>query len=254
MSKAWIASKRDEFTRDILRDFCQVSIILEKAFIKFDRQQDADFEIFRELLGESMNKGLLWRLKDTAHFAFKAQNPQVLTGQYLDWAIGYIFHECMKIREDAYQLMYYAPWFCSMNANDDLKPEERLLCGELSNCALQTKESIEREIKRVRFILFQCRRLFILYLPLHADNKLLARFLFSQNDLVREVFKSSYDELTTSIYGRTPEKMFLLAAQSLKTGGWHSLAETAEKEAEKIQNRHKDTLPEEKKLDTFQKR
>jgi hypothetical protein len=59
-----------------------------------------------------------------------------------------------------------------------------------------------------------------MYLPAHHDNPLLARFLFAQEVLVQEVFKSSYNELIQSIYKDDPAKLYHLAAQSLEQGGW----------------------------------
>ena len=227
MHKSWIEAKLPEFVRDVLRDFCLVSRQLFNQFESHEQTGKVSFDFFKELLGDGMNKGQLWRLKDTAHLLFANDNRAARIGPYLDWSIGYIFHECMKLREDAYQQEKYRPWFESRYSSPEITPEEQLISQELINILDQTGESINREVSRIKFILFHCRRLFILYLPAHADNQLLARFLFAQEDLVREVFKSSYQDLIASIYGHAPASMYELAALSLERGGWTTEAETA---------------------------
>ena len=220
MSKAWIKAKTPEFVRDIVRDFCLSCRVLEGQFAQFDRNGQVDFEVLRDLLGEEMNKGLLWRLKDTAHHLFRSKTGSAgLVGQFLDWSVGYIFHDAMKLKEDSYQQQNYAPWFRQL-IREDLPAEEKHISSELLGVLEQTSESMHREITRIRFIVAHCRRLFPIYFSAHRDNPLLARFLFDQNDLVREVFGPEYGLLVDRIYGEQPEHMYLLAAISLRQGGW----------------------------------
>lgn len=222
MSKNWLLSKHDSFVRDVLRDFCHIASALETHFSEFDSTGMVSFHFFDEILGRQNNKGMLWRLKDTSHLLFRNdQNQQhVILGEYLDWALGYIFHECIKLKEDAYQQMTYKPRFKQIQDYVDLSPEEQHLGTELFAVIKQTSESIDREVRRVRFIMFHCKRMFILYLPRHRDNSLLARFLFLQHTLVQKVFKSYFNELLQSIYGDNISQMYHLAAQSLEEGGW----------------------------------
>ena len=244
MSKAWIRAKRYEFVRDVLRDFCLASRELERRFQDYDRTGYIEFEALRDLLGLEMNKGLLWRLKDTAHHIFRNDPGDVLIGKFLDWGMGYIFHETMKLKEDAYQLRYYTPWF---NQLDQRKlPEfERSFCTGLIDVLQQTRESINREITRIRFIMSQCRRMLPTYYIRYANNSLLARFIFDKNSLVREVFSEYYDELVDTIYGEQPWMLYLLAAQSLRQGGWTKEATLAIGRARELNPEHPDIVTEE---------
>ena len=220
MSKAWIKAKAPEFVRDIIRDFCLSWRVLEGQFLQFDQNGQVDFEVLRDLLGEEMNKGLLWRLKDTAHHLFRSKTgASGLVGQFLDWCVGYIFHDAMKLKEDSYQQQNYAPWFRQL-IREDLPEEEKTISSELLGVLEQTSESMAREIARIRFIVDHCRRLFPIYLSSHRDNPLLARFLFDQDEMVREAFGPEYGTLVARIYGDRPDHMYLLAAMSLRQGGW----------------------------------
>ncbi len=227
MSTSWIKQKRDEFVRDVLRDFCLVSLQLETEFRHYDRHGFTRFSFFKDLLGARTNKGQLWRLKDSAHLLFQNEPKNNVIAHYLDWSIGYIFHECMKLMEDSYQRRHYKPWFESLPPREELEPEEVLIGKELSMLIAQTRESIEREIKRVRFLQFHCRRMLTIYLPDHQNNPLLARFIYDQNDLVRKVFRSGYDALIHAIYHENRDRMYILAAQSFDEGGWHKEARHA---------------------------
>ena len=229
MFRAWIRSKRSEFVRDILRDFCLSQQVLENQFRVFDAEERLDFEVLREVLGVEMNKGLLWRLKDTAHHLFRTDQAAEVDGQLLGRCLGYIFHETMKLKEDAYQREIYGGRFLEFR-QIGLRPEERGIVGELSKVVDQTRESMRREVARIRFIISTSRQLFIRYLPEHRGNALLARLLYDQNNLVRMAFTQDYQALIRSLYGDQPDKMYHLAAQSLLLGGWEREAARAEEE------------------------
>lgn len=219
MSKAWIVEKLPEFVRDMLRDFCLSADILESQFTVFDQTNQVSFHVFHDLVGEEMNKGLLWRLKDTAHHLFRNDPGQGLSGQFLDWCVGYIFHETMKLKEDAYQQQTYGPWFREL-MDRELPQAEHVISRELFQVVLQTNESIRREIARVRFFIAKCRALLQGYLSGQGENPLLGRFLFEQNPLVRKIFGQEYDALLAAIYGDAPEMVYVMASQSLRQGGW----------------------------------
>jgi hypothetical protein len=251
MSISWIQSKKPEFIRDVLRDFCMVHRELDRHFHSYDQTGVVEFEFMRSLLGEEMNKGQLWRLKDTAHLLFRSSTSEALVGQYLDWSIGYIFHECIKLKEDAYQRQIYGPWFEQIKGEHSLTPEEKLLGQELFQVILQTRESILREITRIRFILYHCRRMLIVYLADYGENHLLARFIYDQNDLVQSVFRGDYGELIRSLYADNPEDLYIYASRSLRQGGWMQDAAAAIEQASSIAPHKHGVLQEKKFIDKW---
>ena len=233
MSRRWIESNREEFARDILRDFCMASRVLEEQFDRFDDAGAVSFSAMRDLLGNVMNKGLMWRLKDTAHHLFRTSPGEPPVARLLDWSIGYIFHECIKLKEDAYQHQHYVPLYQALQRLD-LEPELRETSSPLGDVLEQTQESISREVQRIRFLLSQSRDMLCLYYAHHGDNKLLARQLYDIDDMVRGVFKEGYATLIRNTYGAHPEKMYLQAAESLLEGGRPKEALHAVEEAEAL--------------------
>ncbi|WP_320006772.1 hypothetical protein [Maridesulfovibrio sp.] len=252
MSNSWIKGKIPEFVRDTFRDFCLAGSALEEQFETFDRERSVSFEVLDDLIGTKMNKGLLWRLKDTAHLLFRNEEGDPLSGRFLDWGMGYIFHEAFKLREDAYQNLNYAPLFSSLRGKDTTLPES-VIGQDFVQVVEQTEESMEREISRIRFIIARCRKLFPIYLRKHKDNALLGRLLFSQNHLIHEVFREEYEILIDTIYEDEPEMLYVLAARSLRLGGWMEKAVEAVEHAHKLNPKKLKVLQEKEIVDNWTK-
>jgi hypothetical protein len=249
MSKAWIQAKLPEFVRDMFRFFCQSCEQLDVLFEHYGRTGIMDFEELRELIGRESDKGILWRLKDTAHHVFRNDPGDPLEGRFLDWGMGYIFHECIKLKEDSYQQLTYAPWLKDLDGV--LARAKRDIAGPLAHVPMQTEESMRREIDRIKIILDQCKRILPDYLARHRDNQLLARYIFTQNLTVREVFAEQYPELISGVYDDEHERMFILAAQSLRLGGWVESAQEAVLEACRINPESRIVLQEKKIIDNW---
>mgnify|MGYP000220399612 CR=1 FL=1 len=251
MTLNWLYTKKDEFVTDILRNFCITQQQLTHEFRQYYQTQKINFEQLADLLGQEMNQGRLWRLKDSAHLLFRKFPDHTLSGKFLDWSIGYIFHECMKLKEDAYQLQNYVPWFQGVLDDSDLNQTERDTGHALYQLINQTQESIRREVERINFILDKCRLIFINYLPDHYENFLLARFIYNRNDMVREVFGDYYQDLILAVYGENPENLYLFAAQSFRQGGWWQKAQDALQEAININPDNTEVLHEKKLIANY---
>ena len=212
--REWIQKNHEAFERDVLRDFCLASVSLAEQFQRLAENGTLSFSILQSLVGEPLNKGLLWRFKDKAHHISPKSDRGTPSGPLLDWTLGYIFHESLKLMEDAHQRQYYSPH----EAGPVSWVEEPLLAELLSELAQiqgQTRESMRREAARLEMLLFLSRKLFGMYFKGRDDHKPLARFLNDNEDLVRQAFSEDYQAFLESVYGREPERMFMLAAQSL---------------------------------------
>ena len=244
MSGHWLTANKAVFTRDLLRDYCQVCAILHEQRQRFAASSTISHAVLRELLGEAMHKGVFWRLKDTAHHLFRQPHGAVLASdeglelwQYssektpggmvqqssvealLDWCLGYAFHECVKLKEDAFQRQHYASRLMQMRGKVDLCED---ILARLIPLMGQTRESIGREMTRILEVLQEARSLLIHYLGEQgkkADNGHVARFIVAEEDLVRQVFGSAYGDLLQSLYAGDPTRLYLLAAKAYLDGG-----------------------------------
>lgn len=210
----WVHHNREAFERDVLRDFCQAAEQLAEQVGRFAATQTISFSVLRAMIGEHLNKGLLWRLKDKAHHIFLEPDANRPAGLLLDWTLGYIFHESLKLMEDAHQQQYYAPLlegFAGLGAD----PELSALSQNLMTIQSQTGESMRREVIRLNTLLLQTRKLFCLYFSGCSGHRPLARFLNDSNELARRTFQGDYERLITSVYADEPERMYVEAACSL---------------------------------------
>ncbi len=210
----WVQHNHAAFERDVLRDFCQAAAQLSEQFARFAATETISFSQLRDMVGEPLNKGLLWRLKDKAHHIFLNASAVRPAGLLLDWVMGYVFHESLKLMEDAHQRQYYAPQLESLSGLGHY-PELAAQVRGLQDIQGQTVESMRREVTRLEALLLRASSLFCLYFADCAAHRPLARFLNDNNELARAVFANDYDRLIQAVYGDEPERMHIEAAHSL---------------------------------------
>lgn len=243
MSGRWLLANRDFFVRDLVRDYCTVFRLIADQRRRFERDGTVSYSALRDLLGEAMRKGVFWRLKDTAHHLFRnsaageaqaGEEPGIPLWQYagsalpdgvavqrplealIDWCIGYAFHECAKLKEDAFQGQHYANRLAQISGHACVDGE---MYNPLRGLAGQTAESSARELSRIMHVLSHGLRLLVRYLAVEGGNSHLARWLASEESLAREAFGQGYDALLTTLYGGQPERLYLLAAQDFLEAG-----------------------------------
>ncbi len=211
----WVSTNRQAFERDVLQDFCMGAEQLEEQFARLADDGRLSFAVLKGLVGEPMNKGLLWRLKDKAHHLFRGEeggfNP---AGLLLDWTLGYIFHETFKLMEDAHQRQFYGPMLGDFQGRGMPSAAAELL-RDLDDIQAQTAESMRREAARLARLFGLTRRFFCLYFQGRADHRPLARLLHDRQPLLRSVFREDHPALIAAVYGGEPERLHIEAGHSL---------------------------------------
>lgn len=239
MSERWLLARRAYFVRDLVRDYCTVYLGIEEQNRLFTRDGLVSYAALRDLLGEVNRKGVFWRLKDTAHHLFRQMVEQpaedaILLWQYagsaapsgvtvqtpvealLDWCIGYAFHECAKLREDAFQRQHYSSRLAQLARTPSVTDD---LYDPLRELSAQTNESSARELHRILYVLRHGLFLFTRYLEGEGGNRHLARWLAVEEDTARRAFGECYPALLQALYGERPHRLFRLAAENLLDAG-----------------------------------
>lgn len=219
MSSYRLASNHDFFVRDLIRDYCAVYRSLAEQNRRYQKDGSMSYSVLHSLIGESMRKGVFWRLKDTAHYLFRHtvqpnEGPDrddhfENIGSFADWCIGYAFHECCKLREDAFQGQHYAIRLTQLAMSSTYMQEMSTPLMPLTD---QTAESCKREMNRILHVLRSGMLLLLRFLPSASENCCLARWLATEQENVRQAFGHLYPGLVTALYGANPERMFTLAA------------------------------------------
>ena len=216
LQRQWLEANKAFFLRDLVRDYCKARNILEEQLERFVSTGTLSYAVLHELLGEAAHQGLFWQLKDKAHHVLRAEENDPCA-QALDWAIGYAFHECVKLKEDAFQHQHYRSRLLHLCAGAG--EEEGRMLESLAPLLLQTRDSAARELERILYTLDQCRVLFIHYLARNGEQPHLARFFAEHKELVQQGFGDMYESLTSTLYGSQSQQMLLLAARSCLEGG-----------------------------------
>ena len=218
MSSYRLASNHEFFVRDLLRDYCTVYLAVLEQQARCKRDGNVSYTQVRTLIGESMSKGVFWRLKDTSHHLFRNEGAPGLEGEraryasigrLIDWCIGYSFHECCKLREDAFQGQHYAARLVQLARQDELA---NALSAPLMPLAGQTAESVKRELTRILHVLRAGMFLLVRFLPSASENCSLARWLATEEERARKTFQNLYPALVRALYDGHPERMYTLAA------------------------------------------
>ena len=207
---------RSVLLRDFLRDYCQVYNVLEEQRRRFTLSGTLSYAVLRDLVGGDGQNGLFWLLKDSAHHLFRGDGEN-MAGMLLDWAVGYAFHECVKLMEDAFQYQHYRNRFLAFK--ERAAAREAQAVAQLFPLLLQTRDSAGRELDRILHALSQCRDLLTHYLALYGSASQLARLLLEREDLVRSAFGPAYPQLLEALHGKEHERMPLLAARDFLDGG-----------------------------------
>ena len=240
MSDRWVPARREAFVRDFVRDYCQVFLILAEQARRFEHDGSMSYSGLRELMGEAMRKGVFWRLKDTAHHLFRASPDAGETGTLpadwrfaasphpsgdarqrpvealLDWCVGYAFHECAKLKEDAFQRQHYGNRLMQLGRSEGVCAAFHTPLADLAD---QTMDSANRELPRILHVLRHGLFLLLRYLEGQEDNTHLARWLVMEEARARAVFADLYDDLLSALYGSRPQRLYMLAAWDLLEAG-----------------------------------
>ncbi|MFT4302112.1 MAG: hypothetical protein QM579_10190 [Desulfovibrio sp.] len=134
----------------------------------------------------------------------------------IDWSIGYAFHECVKLREDAFQNQHYANRLAQIARHDAVTAD---MYNPLRGLVGQTAESSSRELSRISHVLSHGLRMLAQYLAVEKHNTHLARWLASEEHLAQQAFGANYVTLLDALYGPEHERLYLLAARDFLEAG-----------------------------------
>lgn len=204
---------------DIVRDFLDVHR-LTRRMIEHYRAGDLRFDEVARLVGDS-EQSALFRLKERCHALFRASQddapgsalrPEAL----FDLAVGALFHDAMKLRENFYQLEVYGPKVRTLRQQSGDAPSD--LVREMEKVLAAASERFDEALAETEMLLVQTREQFRLLLVVHRDNGLVARYLVENASLVSDVFGTGIDSLLAGMYGDAATGYVRVARSYLRSG------------------------------------
>jgi tetratricopeptide (TPR) repeat protein len=210
----------------ILRDFLAAHQLMQDLFARH-REGRLRFEDLRDLVGDD-ERSVLFRLKERCHTAFRnSREASGLTLQreaLFDLAVGSLFHEAMKLRENFYQREVYGPRVRMLRSRSGGEAPE--LFQEFDRLLQAVSARIEEGVHESETLLARTVEQLRLLLALHRGDGAVVRFLVENATLAEATFGTSIDALLGETHGDTAAA-FVLAGTSYLESGYYAPAASA---------------------------
>ncbi len=193
--------RRNPGVVDIVRDFLAAHQAIRSLFARY-RRDALRFEEVQALFSDE-EASVLFRLKERCHALFRpgqgstrvAMRREVL----FDLAVGSLFHEAMKFRENFYQREVYGPRVRALR--DAAKGEADELFEEFEKILAHVSERLEEGLHETETLLAQTRAQLSVLLAEHHEDGYVTRCLIEKPELVEEVFTEGLDALLAGMHG-----------------------------------------------------
>jgi hypothetical protein len=192
MENSWLTSRKEFFLRNMVQDFFEAAVYFDQLCDEHTLTGLVAYTLLDTWIGTESKKGPLWNLKDECHRLFR-NNVQTsnLYEHLFDWSIGSIFHETIKLKEDAYQLEAYRPLLELEVYRQDAT--FTAIINESLAVIENAYSSLADELLRIRQLFLKALGHLKLIFPSHRNNMLLVRFLLDNDKLLsHKVFGDRY--------------------------------------------------------------
>lgn len=204
---------------DIAREFFEAHRLMRRVLARH-REGSLRFEELTALVGDD-EQSVLFRLKERCHLAFRngADGSLPLHREALfDLAVGSLFHEAMKFREDFYQHEVYGPRVEALRSDADA--EETALFEEFARIQEGVAARLDEGLTECEALLEGTVDQLVGLLAAHHDDALVARFLVQSGGAVEETLDRSLESALDAIYGDAATG-YAHAGRSLLDSGYY---------------------------------
>lgn len=216
------ASADDAALVEIVRDFLRAHREL-RAIAALHRSGELRFERVKSLVGDG-EEAVLFRLKERCHDLFRDEGGATVGREaLLDLAIGALFHECMKFRENFYQHAVYGPKVRALRATSEADGEE--LFREFEKILAQSSVRMAEALQEAETLLAQTAVELRGLLRTQAQNGLVARLLVEQGDELAAVLGRDSRSLQDEVFGSAAAAYERAARSYLESGYFGEAAE-----------------------------
>ncbi|MCI5221107.1 MAG: hypothetical protein D3924_00120 [Candidatus Electrothrix sp. AR4] len=251
----WFERQRNFFVRQFFADFFTLTYSFQKLYRAYCNcrgsgmggscyllsQEDDNahcriWDQLNALLGTEMEKGPLWHLKELCHRVWpEDEHGENIEGSLIDWLMGSIFHETMRLREDVHILNSYGA--AAVRNKTPIEANREKGAGRQNFPASRLSRIMDRKglIKRVAvdvmqqmeqlaFLFGQTNNMLRTMLAGLSGNLLLVRFLVEQEDIVQDLWGEELVSVFHDMFFSAPEQGFCAAGRSYMSGQWYTRA------------------------------
>ncbi|RUM34296.1 MAG: hypothetical protein DSY50_06565 [Desulfobulbus sp.] len=243
----WFEQRRDFFMRQVFEDFFAIIRSFQELYQMYigsttpesshgfnlqDRENNElrcrIWDRLTILVGTEVDKGPLWQLKDLCHRLWPDDEGAVsLEGTLIDWLVGLIFHEAMKLKENVYILGSYGPAAlkrCNPATGERLGLQDFAQIMDVTELIRRVVVDVTAQMDQLAFLFGQTSYILRTMLPGLSENMLVVRLLTEQEKLVEELWGEGVVEVLADMFHGSPEQGFCAAGRSYLQGQWYDRA------------------------------
>ncbi len=246
----WFEKRRDFFVRKAIEEFFLLHSSFQDIYEIYAECRNpyqggcSDFfdnepgdkwaetwDLMTLMVGSENNKGPLWRLKDLCHLVWpEDKQEQDGGGSLVDWLIGSIFHEAMKLKENMYLLNRYGPAVCKMkeqsidipvspmSIHSSVPKLESMI--DVQGMIKRAAADVVRQMEQVAFLFNHACYMLRVMMPQMAGNMLVVRLLIEREKLVSRLWGEQLEDIFRDMYYGDEAEGFCLAGRSYLNGQW----------------------------------
>ena len=181
--------KRNWIILEIVRDYLYAYIHFQTLYEKY-KTHTLSFDDVEAFVTDKDPTVPLFNLKESCHMLFRYQEEEHCSDEekLLDLAVGSIFHEAMKLRENLYQLEVYKPRYLQIQDSKETSDYERNLLQEFIKIGARTEKRLAESVKETKRLLHDTLNQLAHLLPRYKNNHALMRFLLRNKELMQQAF------------------------------------------------------------------
>ncbi len=141
---------------------------------------------------DDKGQSLLYNLKEQSHSLFRSggKGPVHRNEWLLDLAVGSIFHEAMKVRENIYQMEVYRPRYLQFKSKmgKTAYEYERDYLQQFERIISRAEQSVQEGMEETRSLFGDAIEQLIDFFKKNSKNPYLVRFLLEHQSLLRRIY------------------------------------------------------------------
>ena len=169
-------------------------LLSEAAFQEIFKKYKAGQLHFSDIgnWADDKDKSLLYNLKEQCHSLFRDMGKGAVHKHewLLDLAIGSIFHEAMKLRENIYQVEVYQPKYLQYKLKVGRSAYEKDYLQQFERIISKAEQGLQDSIEETYSLFRDAMEQLVDFLKENAKSKFLVRFLVENQTLLQRVYGS----------------------------------------------------------------
>ena len=226
---------RDRNTLSIVKGLFQSQIAFQEIYQKYQKRALRFPEI--ENWVDDRSGSLLYNLKEKCHALFRSTKKGIFHRKewLLDLAIGSIFHEAMKLRENIYQLEVYRPKYLEYKRKMGKSAYEKDYLHQFEGIILRAEQGMSEGMEEMKSLFRDTVAQLVDFFRENRGNPFLIRFLLENQPLLGRVYGiKKRKEIFNLMFARGTFDAYRLAARSYLQSEHYDLSATYFSQALKI--------------------